>query len=615
MKQTFKLIVAIIMVSAFYVIEINADSTVNKELKVLKKEYTQLEKEYNKLIEQGAPSAVIQRKGEELGKLSEVIGKFENGGNTNQTHISNTDISIEDIVLTQNIDAVTDPGTDASSQNNSQPKKSNTNEEISLTVSSDGATKDDALKNALRTAIEQAYGAFVSANTTILNDELVKDEIVTVSNGSIKDYKEISSFEKPDGSGYMITVNATVSLPHLITYAKNHGSECEFAGNTFGMELKLFNLQKENELKALYNAIPAICDVAKNSMKWELNVSEPVIVDWIVQTNSYKTTEHAYPSKKLLESYDVCEVEVTGDYNKYYLGEISGFANKPIKRKADGRPTYTKDLELWPVIQAIIEEPRHAIISFNIQWEPVDNIRRDVHRSDENELDNVLYMLMKSLTIDKKTFEKFEAMGVKPTRLNVDGLRYSDIFNDENDRSYHTKGELYLRNTPNDIRQWVDSLYISVSDVSNNFMIIDNNNEESYFGYGDMSRWISNRHNNIEDYTCYYPSTVSKDSSTNYMKRWDTSITSDYKCLRIPGILKRFRRNSMENQHYFFCAGGKGIFSGFFFVNVEEIPEVEKYSIRIRKLSEINEGINIAASMPLSQINKYSSFKVMPKEQ
>ena len=278
MKQTFKLFVAIIMVSAFYVIEINADSTVNKELKVLKKEYTPLEKEYNKLIEQGAPSAVIQRKGEELGKLSEVIGKFENGGNTNQTHISNTDISIEDIVLTQNIDAVTDPGTDASSQNNSQPKKSNTNEEISLTVSSDGATKDDALKNALRTAIEQAYGAFVSANTTILNDELVKDEIVTVSNGSIKDYKEVSSFEKPDGSGYMITVNATVSLPHLITYAKNHGSECEFAGNTFGMELKLFNLQKENELKALYNMLPMIDNLCKTTMHWELEVEEPQLL-------------------------------------------------------------------------------------------------------------------------------------------------------------------------------------------------------------------------------------------------------------------------------------------------------------------------------------------------
>ena len=60
-------------------------------------------------------------------------------------------------------------------------------QEITLTVSADGKTKEEATQNALRSAIEQAYGTFVSAKTTILNDELVKDEIVTVSNGSIKD--------------------------------------------------------------------------------------------------------------------------------------------------------------------------------------------------------------------------------------------------------------------------------------------------------------------------------------------------------------------------------------------------------------------------------------------
>lgn len=36
-------------------------------------------------------------------------------------------------------------------------------QEVTLTVSSDGPTKEDATKNALRSAIEQAYGAFVSA--------------------------------------------------------------------------------------------------------------------------------------------------------------------------------------------------------------------------------------------------------------------------------------------------------------------------------------------------------------------------------------------------------------------------------------------------------------------
>ena len=105
--------------------------------------------------------------------------------------------------------------------------------EITLTVSSDGPTKDDAIKNALRLAIEQAYGVFVSANTTILNDDLVKDEIVTISKGAIKEYSLISDINKGDNTGFVVTIKATVSLPHLIKYAKNHGSECEFAGNTF----------------------------------------------------------------------------------------------------------------------------------------------------------------------------------------------------------------------------------------------------------------------------------------------------------------------------------------------------------------------------------------------
>ncbi|MCI6427412.1 MAG: hypothetical protein MR809_00770 [Rikenellaceae bacterium] len=38
---------------------------------------------------------------------------------------------------------------------------------IRLTVSGEGATKEEASANALRSAIEQAFGTFVSANTQI----------------------------------------------------------------------------------------------------------------------------------------------------------------------------------------------------------------------------------------------------------------------------------------------------------------------------------------------------------------------------------------------------------------------------------------------------------------
>ncbi len=147
-------------------------------------------------------------------------------------------------------------------------------EEVTLTVTSDGPTKDEAIKNALRSAIEQTFGAFVSANTTLLNDDLVKDEIVTISNGSIKNYQELSATPTANG-GFSVAVIATVSLPHLISYAKSHGSECEFAGNSFGMEMKLRELKRQNELKTLYNLSDQILRMLPDVMYYELTVDEP----------------------------------------------------------------------------------------------------------------------------------------------------------------------------------------------------------------------------------------------------------------------------------------------------------------------------------------------------
>lgn len=58
----------------------------------------------------------------------------------------------------------------------------NVNDEVTLVASGKASDSEKAITIALRSAIEQAYGTFVSANTTILNDNLVKDEIVTISN-------------------------------------------------------------------------------------------------------------------------------------------------------------------------------------------------------------------------------------------------------------------------------------------------------------------------------------------------------------------------------------------------------------------------------------------------
>jgi ABC-type uncharacterized transport system substrate-binding protein len=59
---------------------------------------------------------------------------------------------------------------------------------ISITVSGSGKTLDDAKQSALRSAIEQAYGSFISTKTEILNDQVVADQMASVSSGNIKSY-------------------------------------------------------------------------------------------------------------------------------------------------------------------------------------------------------------------------------------------------------------------------------------------------------------------------------------------------------------------------------------------------------------------------------------------
>lgn len=146
--------------------------------------------------------------------------------------------------------------------------------DVTLVVSGQGRTIDEARQNALRSAIEQTFGTFISSNTTILNDSLVKDEIVSVSSGNIKNYETISEVQIPDG-GYASTLRATVSVSKLTSFCESKGVTVEFKGATFAMNIKLQKLNEDAE----YNAVLNLCRVSKEilskSIDYNLTVSEP----------------------------------------------------------------------------------------------------------------------------------------------------------------------------------------------------------------------------------------------------------------------------------------------------------------------------------------------------
>lgn len=147
-------------------------------------------------------------------------------------------------------------------------------EVVTLTVNGQGTTKDVAVASALRSAIEQSFGVFVSANTTILNDELVKDEIATVASGNIQQYKEVSCVNMPNGE-VSVTLSATVAINKLVAYAQSKGSTAEFAGQTFLLNMKMLELNKQNEIKALQHAQQQLQALAEHMFDWNLSMGNP----------------------------------------------------------------------------------------------------------------------------------------------------------------------------------------------------------------------------------------------------------------------------------------------------------------------------------------------------
>ena len=149
-------------------------------------------------------------------------------------------------------------------------------DDVTLVVSGDGATKEEATHIALRSAIEQAYGVFVSANTEILNDELVKDEIATVASGNVKSYTELSATVLPNGN-HMVSLQAVVSTKKLSAYAQSKGASCEFAGATFGANLKLHELNCKNTEIAFNNLRKQIKALAPYIFSVKLELGDPVM--------------------------------------------------------------------------------------------------------------------------------------------------------------------------------------------------------------------------------------------------------------------------------------------------------------------------------------------------
>jgi hypothetical protein len=232
---------------------------------------------------------------------------------------------------------------------------------VTLTVSGSGKTLDEAKTNALRSAIEQTFGAFISTKTEILNDNLVNDEIISVANGNIKSF-EILNESKLSNNNWYVNLRTLVSISKLATFVQAKGIVIEIKGGLFAINIKQQILNEQNETKAICEMVKTSDNQLQTAFNYKIKSSEPKSLDsenknWEINLTVTATTNQNF---ELITNYCINtlkslsmtdeEVENYRGLNKkiFYLSiSTQGHENFIYLRKQSSIDMLTKLINRW----------------------------------------------------------------------------------------------------------------------------------------------------------------------------------------------------------------------------------------------------------------------------
>jgi hypothetical protein len=151
------------------------------------------------------------------------------------------------------------------------------NNSVTITTIGNGTTFEKSRQSALLSAITQVCGVYMSQDIKIINDELVKDEITSITKGNIEKYSILSEVKIENGD-CVSTLNVTVSIFKLKSYMEAKGYKVVFNGASFAMNINLKTLNEEAEIKAITSMTYYLEKIADNSFDFEISASDPISV-------------------------------------------------------------------------------------------------------------------------------------------------------------------------------------------------------------------------------------------------------------------------------------------------------------------------------------------------
>jgi hypothetical protein len=152
------------------------------------------------------------------------------------------------------------------------------NKDVTITSSGSGKTLEDAKQAALRSATEQAFGAFISSKTEMFNDQVVADQMSSVSSGNIKSYEVLNESQLPD-MRWGVTIKTIVSIDKLTSFVQARGINIEVQGGLFAINIKQQLLNEQGEINTITDMIGLLHEAFQSSFDYTIKSSDPKSLD------------------------------------------------------------------------------------------------------------------------------------------------------------------------------------------------------------------------------------------------------------------------------------------------------------------------------------------------
>lgn len=260
---------------------------------------------------------------------------------------------------------------------------------------------------------------------------MVKDEIATVASGNIKNYRELTSSAVPGGKTF-VTLSATVSVSKLISYAQSKGAQTEFAGATFGMNMRLKEMNKQNELKVLQNLVTQIKALLPFCYDRSLTIEDP---------------------KMMANGEDL--LRLIG-VRQYY--NIEAFVEECSSYKKGNSKVIDKEL-YNALLQWINDASNCYFMEMKVQLKPNEN---------KTKLRNLVTSTLRNVALSDEEVEEYR-------KLNLPYTFFSFPFCDYTIR---------VRNSGDDLEEMMNDLKQAIWKAHSDFKVVDNLGVSSYFdGY------------------------------------------------------------------------------------------------------------------------------------